>query len=128
MHPATEAERLASLVRKEGLGRDPEAQAVEDCACLCFSRGTLAEFSGRVETEQSAPTRVGPGKDVAPGPGDARHGDPQTPEEVRAQVTAASRTRRNEGRETGPAGYPRPHGGWEANAWRRRRDSNPRTP
>ena len=45
-------ERVASLVRKENLRGDPEAQALEDAACLVFLQTQLAGFAeGRDEVE-----------------------------------------------------------------------------
>lgn len=38
-------ERVAALVRKEGLGRDPETQMLEDAACLSFLEADLAGFA-----------------------------------------------------------------------------------
>lgn len=43
-------ERVQHLVRKKGLARDPEAQVVEDAACLVFLEHELAGFAaGRDE-------------------------------------------------------------------------------
>jgi hypothetical protein len=39
--------RVAALIRKEGLGRDPETQALEDAACLVFLETGFDEFSRR---------------------------------------------------------------------------------
>jgi hypothetical protein len=39
------AERVARLVRKKDLKRDPEAQALEDAACLVFLEHELASFA-----------------------------------------------------------------------------------
>ena len=38
-------ERVAALIRKEGLGRDPETQMLEDAACLSFLESELAGFA-----------------------------------------------------------------------------------
>lgn len=44
--------RVASLVRKRNLGRDPEAQALEDAACVVFLETQLTAFAaGRDEEE-----------------------------------------------------------------------------
>ena len=43
--PAALTERVAALVRKEGLGRDPETQMLEDAACLSFLESELAGFA-----------------------------------------------------------------------------------
>ncbi|MDE0222208.1 MAG: DUF4202 domain-containing protein [Spirochaetaceae bacterium] len=43
--PAALIERVAALVRKEGLGRDAETQALEDAACLSFLEAELAGFA-----------------------------------------------------------------------------------
>ena len=43
-------DRVASLIRKEGLGRDEETQLLEDAACLSFLEIELANFAeGREE-------------------------------------------------------------------------------
>jgi hypothetical protein len=39
--------RVGVLIRKEGLGRDPETQALEDAACLVFLETGFDEFSRR---------------------------------------------------------------------------------
>ncbi len=39
--------RCAALIRKEGLGRDPEAQALEDALCLVFVETQLEAFAGQ---------------------------------------------------------------------------------
>ena len=39
--------RVQSLVRKEGLKTDPEAQTLEDVACLVFLEDELADFAAR---------------------------------------------------------------------------------
>jgi hypothetical protein len=44
-----ETARLAKLVRKAGARTDPEAQLVEDVACLVFLRHYLGEFAMRTE-------------------------------------------------------------------------------
>ncbi|XKE45294.1 DUF4202 domain-containing protein [Halomonas organivorans] len=43
------AERVASMIRKQGLGRDAGTQAVEDCACLVFLENYFADFSKQVD-------------------------------------------------------------------------------
>ena len=48
-YSATDAATVASMIRKQGLGRDPGAQAVEDCACLVFLESYFADFSRQVE-------------------------------------------------------------------------------
>jgi len=40
-------ERVQSLLRKEGLKHDPEAQTLEDVACLVFLEHHLADFAAR---------------------------------------------------------------------------------
>jgi len=39
--------RVQALVRKEGIKRDPEAQALEDAACLVFLEDEFAAFAAR---------------------------------------------------------------------------------
>lgn len=49
-YSAEDAERVARMIRKEGLGRGEEAtQAVEDCACLVFLENYFADFSRKVD-------------------------------------------------------------------------------
>ncbi|ATJ84508.1 DUF4202 domain-containing protein [Halomonas beimenensis] len=43
------AARVASMIRKQGLGRDEGTQAVEDCACLVFLENYFADFSRQVD-------------------------------------------------------------------------------
>lgn len=43
--PAALIDRVAALVRKEGLGRDAETQSLEDAACLSFLEADLAKFA-----------------------------------------------------------------------------------
>lgn len=44
-----EADDTARMVRKQGLGRDPGTQAVEDCACLVFLENYFADFSRQID-------------------------------------------------------------------------------
>lgn len=44
--------RVASLIRKEGLGTDPDAQVIEDGLCLVFLETQLAEFANRTDHEK----------------------------------------------------------------------------
>lgn len=44
-----ETDDTARMVRKQGLGRDPGTQAVEDCACLVFLENYFADFSRQVD-------------------------------------------------------------------------------
>ncbi|CBV40992.1 DUF4202 domain-containing protein [Halomonas elongata] len=44
-----DAEQVARMIRKQGLGRDAGTQAVEDCACLVFLENYFADFSRQVE-------------------------------------------------------------------------------
>nr|WP_163501262.1 DUF4202 domain-containing protein [Halomonas socia] len=48
-YSADDAARAARLIRKQGLGRDPETQALEDCACLVFLENYFGDFSRQVE-------------------------------------------------------------------------------
>ena len=45
-YEAAEVKRAQDLVRKRGLGRDPDAQAMEDALCLVFMETQLADFAG----------------------------------------------------------------------------------
>ncbi|MBP5982004.1 MAG: DUF4202 domain-containing protein [Halomonas sp.] len=44
-----DAARVATIINKKGLGRDPDVQALEDCACLVFLENYFADFSRKVE-------------------------------------------------------------------------------
>lgn len=37
------------MIRKQGLGRDPGAQAVEDCACLVFLEHYFGDFARQID-------------------------------------------------------------------------------
>jgi hypothetical protein len=43
---------VQDLVRKRGLGRDPEVQALEDALCLVFLETQLAEIASRMPDEK----------------------------------------------------------------------------
>ncbi|KAI9896225.1 hypothetical protein N3K66_008397 [Trichothecium roseum] len=45
--PQPDIDRIAALIRKENLAADPEAQALEDVACLVFLDGQLDAFERR---------------------------------------------------------------------------------
>ncbi len=44
--------RVRELVRKRGLGRDPEVQALEDALCLVFLETQFHDLAGRLEEEK----------------------------------------------------------------------------
>jgi hypothetical protein len=44
--------RVQSLVRKERLASDPEAQALEDAACLVFLEGEFVDFARKHDAEK----------------------------------------------------------------------------
>lgn len=44
--------RVAAIVRKEGLKRDPESQALEDVACLVFLQHYAVDFAAGRERDQ----------------------------------------------------------------------------
>jgi len=48
-YTAEQAESVARMIRKQGLGRDPGAQAVEDCACLVFLENYFGDFSKQID-------------------------------------------------------------------------------
>ena len=43
------AEAVQRMIRKQGLGRDPGAQAVEDCACLVFLENYFGDFAKQID-------------------------------------------------------------------------------
>lgn len=47
-----QVERVGELIRKRGLGRDPEAQIFEDVLCLVFIETQLENFASTHETEK----------------------------------------------------------------------------
>jgi hypothetical protein len=49
--PAT-VDRVRDLVRKRGLGRDPEAQALEDALCLVFLETQLHDLAARLDRDK----------------------------------------------------------------------------
>ena len=51
-YDADTRERVASLVRKEGIKRDADAQTLEDIACLVFLEHYAAEFATGRDEEQ----------------------------------------------------------------------------
>jgi hypothetical protein len=50
-YPPAECERVGVLLRKEGLKRDPEVQALEDVICFTFMRWYLAAFAKGRDTD-----------------------------------------------------------------------------
>jgi len=44
--------RLGSLIRKIGLGRDPEAQRLEDAVCMVFLESELVPLAGKYDDEK----------------------------------------------------------------------------
>jgi hypothetical protein len=53
-YPPEDGARAASLLRKEGLKRDPEVQALEDVICFVFIRWYLGDFADGREPEELA--------------------------------------------------------------------------
>ena len=47
-----EIDRIASLIRKEGLGKDEETQVLEDVACLVFLDDQFDDFEKRSEMDE----------------------------------------------------------------------------
>ncbi len=46
-----DAGRTSHIIRKQGLGRDDDVQALEDCACLVFLENYFADFSHTIERD-----------------------------------------------------------------------------
>ncbi|WNL41180.1 DUF4202 domain-containing protein [Halomonas sp. PAMB 3264] len=44
-----DAKRVADMIAKKGLGRDPNVQTLEDCACLVFLENHFAAFATKIE-------------------------------------------------------------------------------
>ena len=53
-----EAARAGALVRKERLRTDPEAQMLEDVACLVFLSHYLADFLGKTDADDGKLARI----------------------------------------------------------------------
>jgi hypothetical protein len=53
-YDAGTVERVGSLVRKERLKLDPEAQVLEDAACLVFLETALPDFARRLDEDRLA--------------------------------------------------------------------------
>ena len=51
-YDASLRERVSALIRKKGLGRDPEVQAFEDALCLVFLETQFHDLAGRLEDEK----------------------------------------------------------------------------
>lgn len=51
-YDATTIARVQDLVRKRGLGKDPEVQVLEDALCLVFLETQLAELAARTDPEK----------------------------------------------------------------------------
>lgn len=47
-----EVDRIAALIRKENLAADPEAQALEDTACLVFLDDQFDDFERKPEIDE----------------------------------------------------------------------------
>jgi len=52
--PEADRTRVASLIRKEGIKRDAEAQTLEDVICLTFMRWYLADFAAKHPADKVA--------------------------------------------------------------------------
>ena len=44
-----QAQQVARMIRKQGLGREAGTQAVEDCACLVFLENYFGDFSKQID-------------------------------------------------------------------------------
>ena len=44
--------RVSAVIRKQGLGHDPEVQVIEDGLCLVFLETQLAALAGRTDREK----------------------------------------------------------------------------
>ena len=53
-----EAARVGALVRKERLRTDPEAQTLEDVACIVFLAHYLEEFLGKTDADDAKLARI----------------------------------------------------------------------
>lgn len=51
-YPEEDCARVARIIRKQGIKRDPEVQALEDVACLVFMRWYFADFAAGHDAEK----------------------------------------------------------------------------
>lgn len=51
-YPTADCDRVGTLLRKEGLKRDPEVQALEDVICFVFLRWYFADFAAKHDPVQ----------------------------------------------------------------------------
>ena len=51
-YPQADCDRVGVLLRKEGIKRDPEVQALEDVICFVFLRWYFADFAAKHEETQ----------------------------------------------------------------------------
>lgn len=51
--PANDCERVEVLLRKEGIKRDPEVQALEDVICFVFLKWYFSPFAAERDAEQT---------------------------------------------------------------------------
>ena len=51
--PAADCERVGVLLRKEGIKRDPEVQALEDVICFVFLKWYFSPFAAERDAEQT---------------------------------------------------------------------------
>jgi hypothetical protein len=58
--------RVASIVRKEGLGRDPEVQALEDALCLVFLETQLGDVAARLDHDKLVDVLAKTAKKMSP--------------------------------------------------------------
>lgn len=64
--PGPDRERVASLIRKEGIKRDAEAQTLEDVICLVFIRWYFADFAGKHPQEKVRDIVAKTGRKMSP--------------------------------------------------------------
>jgi hypothetical protein len=64
--PEADRERVASLIRKEGIKRDPETQTLEDVICLVFIRWYFADFAAKHPREKVRDIVARTGRKMSP--------------------------------------------------------------
>ena len=82
-------EKVARLIRKQDLGRDEEAQILEDCACLVFLEHHLVAFAEGKEEEALRRILQKTWAKMSPRAG-ARALELPLPEAIRAQIAVAT--------------------------------------
>jgi len=90
-YAVAEIDRVKALICKQGLGRDPEVQRLEDALCLVFLETQLADFATRHDEDKVVEILVKSLRKMS-GEGRQAAGSIELPESVRELVARAVAT------------------------------------